>query len=167
MPGNTAALFTLFFVLLFAWLFCCVLVGALSFLYFLLGMIVAGIVSFTCWRLRITSPRAQFLFLQINFYRYVIKKLIKNTPNIFKLTFQFLNPNYKFKPILDFVFLDKDKDTEIALCVNLLTALPGSLATAIKKRYVIVHSLGEEYFNLGEMYNMSNEISIAHDDALI
>jgi len=156
---------TLFFILFVFWIFNAVLVGITPLLIFI-RLILSSLIAFICWRLNIISSKSSFMILQFGFYKFIFNKIIENLSNVFRLSFQFLNPKHEFKPILDYVFLDKDKDSEIALGVNLITFLAGTICVAVKKRYVIVHSLGKEYFSPAEMYDISSQLDKVYDDVL-
>jgi len=156
---------TLFFILFIFWIFNVVLIGINPLLIFI-GLIISSSIAFICWRLNIIGSKSSFMILQFGFYKFIFSKISQNLSNVFRLSFQFLNPKHEFKPIIDYIFLDKDKDSEIALGVNLITFLAGTICVAVKKRYVIIHSLGTEYFSPAEMYDISSQLDKVYDDTL-
>ena len=87
--------------------------------------------------------------------------------NVFKICLRFLKNDRDFFPILDYVFLDKDSDSETAFTANLITLLPGTIAVLTKKRYLIVHSLDKDYFSLVTMYDITNAVGKLDDDSLV
>jgi multisubunit Na+/H+ antiporter MnhE subunit len=156
---------TLFFILFILWIFSTLFIHITPFFIFL-GLFVTAFIAFISWRLGLVNSKTSFMVLQFGFYKFFFKKLTETSCRIIKLSLQFLNPKYKFAPILDYVFLNKDNDAEVALVVNLIIALPGTICVAIKKRYIIVHSVGKEYFSSDEMYEISNQVGKVYDDSL-
>jgi len=140
---------------------------AVNIILILAGFLISIIITMLAFKTSIVSQNTEFLFLQFGFYEYIFRKIINNFKNVFKICSQFYKRNTKFTSILDYVFLNKDSDSQSALAANLLTLLPGTIGILMKKRYLIVHSLDEKYFSLSEMYNITTEIGKIDDDSLI
>jgi len=160
---------TLFLVLFVTWILYGVISDLIivSTLFIISGFVLSGIISLLVWKLRIINTKTQFLFLQFGFYKYIFHKINESFFNVFRMAFAFLKIKQNFNPALDYIFLNKDDDSEIALCVNIITSLPGTICVAIKKRYIVVHSLHPSYFSLSDMYAVSSEINSVYDDSLI
>lgn len=158
---------TLFVVLYFFWGLILLLGGDISIPVMAIGGCVCLYIAYLSWKLKVTVESDQFMFLQAGFYKFIFKMINNRFGSAFRLASEFLNPKKEFQPLLDYVFLNKDSTAEVTLAVNLLMAMPGIIAVATKKRYIIVHSLGDSYFTLTDMFNISNEISKVHDDSLI
>ena len=159
--------FTLFLLLFIVWCISLVFSGTFNILLLIFGFIISIVITLFVFGLGLMSDSTEFLFLQVSFYSYIFEKFNNNVLNIFKICLQFLNSKTEFTSILDYIFLNKDSDTETALTANLLTFLPGTIGILMQKRYLIVHSLDKDYFSLSEMYNIINEVNKIDDDSLV
>ena len=159
--------FTIFLMLFIVWNISILFVGTISLTYVLLGLIVSIFITVFLFKMGIINTNTEFYFLQFGFYAYIFAKVNSNIFQVFKICCQFLDSDTKFVPLFDYVFLNKDSDSESVIIANLLTILPGTLGILMKKRYLIVHSLDKEYFSLTDMYNISIEIEKIDDDSLI
>lgn len=156
---------TLFFILFVFWLFSSIFVG-LNPLFIFIGGVICASIAFMCWRLGIINAKTSFMILQFGFYKFLFVNINKKLSSVISICIKFLNPKYKFKPVLDYVFLNKDSDAEAVLGVNLINMFPATICVAVKKRYIIVHSLGAEYFSPSEMYYISSGLGKVYDDSL-
>ncbi len=159
--------FTLFFLLFTIWFASSFFSGILSIVSLLIGFVVCLLIVFLVFKTSIMNNSTEFLFLQSSFYFYILKQVNKNFSNIFRICISFLRKDMEFTPILDYVYINKDSDSESAFTANLLTILPGTIGILMKKRYLIVQSLDSNYFSLVDMYNMTNDIGKLDDDSLI
>ena len=72
-----------------------------------------------------------------------------------------------FKPLVDYVYLENEDVYETCLLVNTLNMLPGVVCIAVKKKYLVIYSLGYEYFIPSDVYLFNQEIMSVYDDSLI
>lgn len=158
---------TLFLILLTLWIIILGLSGNFSPDLLLLGMVSSVTISTFSGKIRIVHEKDSFLFLQFGFYKYIWKMLNENFMQNFTLAFDFLFRRENIEPVVDFIFLNKNEDAEVGLCVNVITLKPGSICIAMKKKYVIVHMINKNYFSLVDMFSISKEVSLVHDDSLI
>jgi multisubunit Na+/H+ antiporter MnhE subunit len=161
---NKVAVFLLLFIV---WCLSCFFSSTLTYQQLIIGFFVSIFITAFVFVNSIIISNSKFLFLQIGFYKYIFSKLNGSIVKSFSICLSFLNPNKKFVSILDYVFLNKDSDSNAVFTTNLLTLMPGTIGILVKKRYLIVHSLDKDYFNLTDMYNISMEIEKIDDDALV
>ncbi len=158
---------TLFLLLFTVWFVSAFFSNNLTIITILIGLISSIIIVVFVFKTSIMNNKTEFKFLQFNFYSYIFKQLNSNMTNVFKICLRFLKNDREFFPILDYVFLDKDSDTETAFTANLITLLPGTIGVLTKKRYLIVHSLDKDYFSLATMYDITNAVGKLDDDSLV
>ncbi|MFC1659079.1 Na+/H+ antiporter subunit E [Pseudomonadota bacterium] len=158
---------TLFLILFSFWMIISISVGITSAIIFSIGFFMSIVIAAVSYKIRIIDKKTSFLFLQLGFYKYVFELVNESFFNNFKVAYSFIRKNPKIDPIIDFIFLDKDNDPEIALYVNSLNLTPGVLCFSIKKRYVLIHSLDKNLFTLFDIYNTSNKVGLVNDDSLV
>jgi len=158
---------TIFLMLFFVWAIASLVSHMFTPFIVAMGLVVSLVVTVFVFRTAIIPSNVAFLFLQLGFYRYLFDKLSMNLTKVFKICLGFWNRRIEYTSILDYVFLNKDSDTEAVFVANLITILPGTIGFLVKKRYLIVHSLDKDYFSLSDMYNITNDASRLEDDSLI
>lgn len=161
---NKVTLFLLLFIL---WVTSLLLSNNVNIFLFAIGLFISLVITLYVFKTSIVSQNTKFLYLQFSFYKYILGKIIENFKNVFKICSKFYKKDTKFTSILDYVFLNKDSDVESVLVANLLTLMPNTIGILMKKRYLIVHSLDEQYFSLSEMYNITTEVGKIDDDSLV
>jgi multisubunit Na+/H+ antiporter MnhE subunit len=157
----------LFLLLITTWCVSLYFSRMLSGIYIGIGVIVVMIITVFSFKSAVITSSSEFLFLQFGFYKYILDKINTSLVKVFKICLSFLNPKTKYISILDYVFLNKDSDSNAVLTANILTLMPGTIGILMKKRYLIVHSLDKDYFSLGDMYNISTDIEKIDDDSLV
>jgi multisubunit Na+/H+ antiporter MnhE subunit len=161
---NKVAVFLLLFVTWTATLF---LLNIFNYYHLFFGFVASLVSTFFVFGASIIVSDSKFLFLQFGFYKYIFTKMNTSLTKVFKLCLEFMDADVKFTSILDYVFLNKDSDSNAVLCTNILTLMPATLGILMKKRYLIVHSIDKDYFSLGDMYNISVEVEKIDDDSLV
>jgi multisubunit Na+/H+ antiporter MnhE subunit len=158
---------TLFLVLFSFWMIISVSADNISGEVVAIGFVCSVIIVALSYKIRIISKKNVFLFLQLGFYKYLFEFVNDNFFNSFKVAYSFIRIKPDIDPIIDFIFLDKDDDSEISLYSNSLNLIPGILCFSIKKRYVVIHSLNKDIFSLFDIYVTSNKVGLVHDDSLV
>jgi multisubunit Na+/H+ antiporter MnhE subunit len=158
---------TLFLILFTFWM---IISASADFVYpsfIILGLLSSIIVTIIAYKIRILNKEHPFLFLQIGFYKYLFGITNQNFFKNFKTAFEFIKKNPKIDPVVDFILLNKNNDSEIALYTTSLGLVPGVLCFSIKRKYIVVHLLDKDYFSLLDMYNANKAVSSVYDDSLI
>ena len=159
--------FTLFLLLFTVWFAASFFTNNLTVITASVGLVASILIVMFVFKTSIMNNKTEFKFLQFNFYSYIFKQLNSHIINVFRICIRFLKNDREFFPILDYVFLDKDSDSETAFTANLITLLPGTIGVLTKKRYLIVHSLDKDYFSLVTMYDITNAVGKLDDDSLV
>jgi len=158
---------TLFLILFAFWMIISTSADFIQPSFIILGLLSSMVITIIAYRIRILNKERPFLFLQISFYKYLFGIINQNFFKNFKTAFEFIKKNPKIDPIVDFILLDKDNDSEIALYTISLGLVPGVLCFSIKRKYIVVHLLDKDYFSLLDMYDANKTVSSVYDDSLI
>ena len=161
-------LFTLFFINFGVWVILFLSSGHLSSFCLLVGIFLSFLVSHLALRLRLIFKKNDYLFLQLGFYKFIFSKVNNAFYYSIKFAYKILtNKTKDFSPFIDYIYLENDDICETCLLVNVLNMLPGVTCIVVKKKYLVVHSLGFEYFIPSDTFLFNQEISKVYDDSLI
>lgn len=158
---------TLFLILFAFWMAMSVSANFITIPFILLGLLSSIIISVIAYRIKILNPKHQFLFLQIGFYNYLFGIINQNFFKNFKTAFEFIKKEPNIDPVVDYIFVDKENDSETALFVASLGLIPGAICFAIKKKYLIVHLLDKQYLSLLDIHNANIAVSSVYDDSIV
>ena len=158
---------TIFLLLFLSWIIGLFLIKEIKLFSVIFGFFTCIFIIIFLFKATIITNNTKFLFLQFSFYKYIFSKVFSKFFYIIDICSKFIDPKTKFTSIVDYIFLNKDSDSESGFIANLLNILPGTFGILMKKRYLIVHSLDLKYFSLKEMYDISNEVVGINDDSLI
>lgn len=161
-------LFSLFFIYLSIWMILFLSSSQFNSLYLVVGVVISFIVAYLSVILKFVSKKGKFLFLQFGFYRFIFNKI--NNSFYYTTTFAYkilTGKTQSFTPLVDYIYLENDDIYETALLVNTLNMLPGVICITIKRRYIVVYSIGYEYFIPTDVFLFNQDIINAYDDSLI
>lgn len=159
---------TLFFTNLSLWLLFFILNSYFNTLYFMFGIIISVVISYLTVKLRLINRQNNFLFLQLGFYKFVFDKINLMFSCTLKFSYYLLTNNKKkFEPTIDHLYIDNSNIYEVNLLVNLLNMLPGVVCIAIRKQYLLVYSLGFEYFIPSDIFILGRDLNGIYDDSLV
>lgn len=137
-----------------------------NFIYFILIILISLLISYLTIKLKLVNQKTNFLFLQLGFYKFIFKKFNSMFLFSFYLTWQ-LYKKKPIEPIVDYIYIDNSNLHEITLIINTLNLLPGIICCATRKQYLIIHSLGFQYFIPSDIFILNNEIIDVYDDNII
>ena len=161
-------LFTLFFINLGLWIVLFLSNGQFNSIYLIVGIVLSLFISHLALRLRLIQKKDDYLFLQLGFYKFIFSKINNAFYYNMKFAYKILtNKTKDFNPLVDYIYLENDDVCETCLLVNTLNMLPGIVCIAIKKGYLVVYSLGYEYFIPSDIFLFNQEILRTYDDGLI
>ena len=116
---------------------------------------------------KLMTKQNTFLFLQFGFYNILMKKInLMFLTNIY-LCAQLLFSKKDIRPTIDYLFLDNEDTFEESLITNIFNMSPGVLCILLKKKYFVVHSLGDDYFVPSDLFFINLEVGKVHDDVLV
>lgn len=162
-----ANIFTLFLILYGIWTSLIIMEELYDPFMFLVGLFACGFLSYGARKMSFVTGRSQFFYLQFGYYKFLKVFLREYILNSFKLAHSFLNLKYKFKPVADYLLIEKEYDEESVLFVNALNLIPGSICMILKRRYIVVHSLDDFYITKNDLFELSKRVSTVHDDSLV
>lgn len=161
-------LFTLFFINLGLWTILFISNGHFSSLRLIIGILLSFTVSHLALSLKLVLKKNDYLFLQFGFYKFIFSKINNAFYSNLKFAYKILtNKTKDFNPLIDYIYSENNDVCETCLLVNTLNMLPGVTCISIKKGYIVVYSLGYEYFIPSDIFLFNQEISKVYDDSLI
>ena len=159
-------LFSLFFIYLSIWIVLFLSSSQFNSLYLVIGVVISFIVAYLSLRLKFVSKKGKFLFLQFGFYRFIFNKVNNSFYYTVMFAYKILTGK-SFAPLVDYIYLENDDIYETALLVNTLNMLPGVICMVVKRRYIVVYSVGYEYFIPTDIFLFNQDIVSAYDDSLV
>lgn len=155
---------TLFFTNLCIWLLLFLFNSSFSAVYFIVGIFVCVFISYLMMKLKIVNKKSNFLFLQFGFYKFIFSKIGSTFLYTIYLTLQFWKNNDNFEQVVDYLYIDNSNLNEVGLIVNTFNMMPGVICCATRKQYIIVHSLGYQYFIPSDIFILNDAVADIYDD---
>mgnify|MGYP003305380574 CR=1 FL=1 len=158
--------FTLFLLLFVIWLISLLVSHSFTLTFILFGVFVSLFITIFAFKSSIINPGTEFLFLQFGFYRFIFNKVNNSFYYTVMFAYKILTGK-SFAPLVDYIYLENDDIYETALLVNTLNMLPGVICMVVKRRYIVVYSVGYEYFIPTDIFLFNQDIVSAYDDSLV
>ena len=160
-------IFNLFLFLYAFWGILAFAGGNLGMNFIIFGFLFSLIISLAAWKLKLINKKANFLFLNLGFYKHFLSlffaNLFRSIIFLAKTTFSKSQDNNCFFEITFEKILNK---SELSIFMASISFIPGICYVSCDKNIVTIYALNEEFFKKDSLNKIYNNINKVDDDNL-
>jgi multisubunit Na+/H+ antiporter MnhE subunit len=160
-------IFNLFLFLLALWILFMIAAGNISWLYIMLGVMSAALVSFGSYRLKLIEKDSELLYMSFGFYRHFSKIFFKNSFAAIKLVFILAFRREPIRPVVYVIKFDEKNKFNPALLMTSFSMSAGLLCIGTKDDNILVHAIDSEYFKNFDVLKTILALRNINDDNLV